>query len=426
MKTSILKNGLVALILGSSMFSAAAASANGSAQTQQGSIEHTTVAASAKLVVKQPRATVRSWNGRRITVVTPTPVNTRFPTRGLDPMNIQVSDVQPDSELELFRQKQSHDVELDGCTMNCGSLKDAATKAAHYVPMVSFKATPPSSAQAHNELITDEKKVAWPNSRVLIKGVTRDGQHIPHVTAIVEGVQDMRIMPYDAASNTVVNEMVSGRFLPSARAWIKAGNLFVSEPTHNVAQVADGKKLVTSGDAKAALAAKKQAEIVAEQGNAQQSKPVDYNKIRLLQTEIQQLNAEAASERAQGQALVTDGQKIKVQVISAAALPARAPTTTVNVRVRGENLPGSIHTASTTSDDYDGYTKHEVEALALDHLETTVTFAPTTGSALRSTATVKFQVPAHTEKPTFVLDGIKYYRVKSTGFTRTNDPVPAT
>lgn len=418
------KSGLVAaLLLGASIFTSAPARAEG--PTQQAGHCSSQVAASAKLQVKQPKALVRSWNGRRITVVTPTPVNTRFPGRGLDPMNVQLNDVQPDSQMEFLRQKQSHDVEVENCSINCGSLKLLATKAAQYVPMFSFKATPPSTAQAHNELVTNEKLVAWPNSRVLIKGVTRDGQQIPHVTAVVQGVADKRIMPYDAATDTVVNEMVSGRFLPTARAWIKAGNLFVSEPTHNPAQIASGNKLIKDASDKAALATKKQTEITAEQGNQSQGKPVDYQKIRLLQNEIQQLTVLSQQEHAQGTALVTDGQKIKVQVISAAALPASAPATTVNVRVRGENLPGSIHTASTTSDDYDGYTQHAVEALALDHLETSVSFAPTAGSALRSTATVKFQVPDHHEKSTFTLDGIKYYRVKPTAMDRNHDPVPA-
>jgi hypothetical protein len=412
---------LAALLLGASSLLGGAALADTTSQTSQTPVG--TVAASAKLPVQKPTVAVRSWNGRRITVVTPSPVNPRFPARGLDPMNIQVSDVHPDSELELLRQKQSQAADVDQCGA-CVDLKAAATKAAQYVPMFKWKTTQASSAQAHNELVTDPSKVAWPNSRILIKGTTRDGQTIPHVAAIVEGVRDQRIMPYDAATNTVVNEMISGRFLPSARAWIKTHNLFVSEPMQNQAQLADGKKLIKLADDKLAAAQKKQAEITAEQGNAQQQKPVDYTKIRTLQIEIQKLQQEAYNDRQQGDQLVAEGSKIKVQVVSVAALPASTPAHTVNVRVRGENKPGATHTAHTVSDEYDGYTVHSVEALALDHLETTVAFTPHSGSALGSTATVKFQVPDHKEKATFTMGGIKYFRIKPTSVTANHDPVP--
>jgi hypothetical protein len=419
--STLRRTGVVAaLLLGSSIFSNAYAT-GANPQQQQSPMQK--VSAEGKLQVRQPRAVVRSWNGRRITVVTPTPTNTRFPTRGLDPMNVQLHDVHPDSEMEFLRQRQSHDVFPEKCSGNC-DFKQLSEQAAHYVPMFSFKATPPSVAQAHNELVTDEKKVAWPNSRVLIKGKTRDGQQIPHVTAVVEGVQDMRTQPYDAASNAVVHELISGRLLPSARAWIKAGNLFVSEPTINKQQIKDGEKLIDEADAKDKLVAKKQADITAEQGNAQQQKPVDYQKIRQLQSDISTLQSQSQQERSQGQNLVTQGKKIKVQIISAAALPASAPVTTINTRVRGENQSGAIHTASSTSDAYDGYMAHEVEAIALDHLETSVSFAPQVGAALTSRATVKFQVPDHREKAVTTIDGVKYYRVKPTSIERHNDPVP--
>ena len=82
-----------------------------------------------------------------------------------------------------------------------------------------------------------------------------------------------------------------------------------------------------------------------------------------------------------------------------------------------------MHTAQTTTDAYDGYTVHEVEALHKDHLETQVSFAPTTGAALSSTATLRFQVPDHGAKATFEIDGVKYYRVVPTSQTAEHDPV---
>jgi hypothetical protein len=399
---TLLRRGslVAALLAGASLFTAMPAYAG----------DAVPVGASAVKLPVQPLAvTTRSWNGHKVTSPT-TVLNTRFPSRGLDPMAVQVTGANPDSQLVFERQKQSHDVELPKTVANEAELMEHAHRAANYVPMLEFKTTAPSNLQPHTEVTHDPQRVAWPNTRFRVRGTTRDGQEIPHAHGIVAGVAIKNVQVYNASNDTVQAEQISGHFLPSARAWIKAKNLFVSEPTRDPKEADQGHAKIKGAEGKK-LEAEKLAHDITEERTPKPGIAVNQVKINQLTADMNRLNQESTNELAEGQKLVADGEMIKVRVISVGATPANATVLTINKRLEGEGSKGEFWGRRSQSDGATGYASHEVEALPQDRLETSVEFPAVANASVGSKVTVKYRVPDHNSEHAFVMGGVKYYRV---------------
>jgi hypothetical protein len=402
---------VAALLAGTSLFSAPAYAGDA-----------VPVGASAVKLPVQPLAvTTRSWNGQKVATPTTT-LNTRFPSRGLDPMAVQVTGANPDSQLIFERQKQSHDVELPKTIANEEELKQHAHKAMNYVPMIEFKTTAPSNVQPHTEVTHDPQRVAWPNTRFRVRGVTRDGQEIPHAHGVVAGVSLKPVQVYNAATDTVQAEQISGHFLPSARAWVKAKNLFVSEPTRDPQEAEEGHAKIKGAEAKK-LEAEKLNHDIAEERVPKPGVAINQAKINQLTADMNRLNQESTAELAAGQAAVADGETIKVRVISVGATPANAKVETINKRLQGEGSTAPFWGRNSQSDVATGYASHQVEALPQDHLETSVEFPAVANVSNGSKFTVKYRVPDHTSEHAFVMGGVKYYRVQPDEVVAVHDPV---
>ena len=380
--------------------------------------------AGGKLPVTNPLGvTARSWNGRLAPIaVTPTrPVNPRWPGRAADPMAIVVTGAQPRTHVSLLRQKQSRQVKIPAKVGDLTDLQALAAGVAEYVEMADFTTEAPNTAQASGHVVTDPKRVAWPNSRVLIRAKTHDGQQYDDVPAVVEGLQDQSETRYDAVGNRVQAFNISGRLLPSARAWIRPGNIYVSEPAHNPEMVKEGQALEREAD-------KEQREYdgLADRMNElaqKQPRPADfqdrYNKMAQRQAELPSLIAQKRQDSADK---ISRGRKKLVQVVSVGGTPAQTAIRTTNPRLTNEG-GDVIHTAHSTSEAVHGFVAQELEALADDDIEMQADFTPN-GAALSSSATMRFRVPTASAEPAFVMGGIKYYQVNALSNTQRHDPDP--
>lgn len=380
--------------------------------------------ASALLPLRPLTGRATSWDGRRVAApVTPTPgrpVNPRFPWRRADPMGIVLNGAHPGTKVSVLRQRQSKDVEVPSCVGDCSVLRDLAASAADYAEMFSFTTENTSANAQHAEVVTEPSKVAWPGSRMLIKATTRDGQKHPPLPLVAEGAPTMRTQVYDVGSNGIQHVEVSGRHLPAARAWIKAKNLYVSEPTRNVALIQQGESALQVVEGLERDAGKLDEQIATEQ-----AKPTgaDRQRIRDLSTQVSTLRAKIQTDRPAAEAMITRGKKVMVQVASVGATPAATPVTTVNTRLAGEQGPGVVHTATGSTEAVHGFVTHEVEAIHGDEVRMSAAF--TGGANARSSsAMVEFRVPAASAKPAFTLGGVKYYRVDPTAQRRDHDPDP--
>lgn len=381
--------------------------------------------ASEKLAVAPLTVNVRSWNGRIAPPpVTPArPTNPRWPTRAPDPMAIVVNGAHPRTKVELLRQRQSKDVSVPGCVTDCSVLEKISADAAEYVPMAAFTTRNASNRQPAAHIVTEPSKVAWPHSRVLIRATTRDGQAHDAVPAVVEGLPDQQEMRYDAVSMGPQHTQISGRLLPAARAWIKANNVFVSEPTRNVELQDQGRALDREAGAEERELEGIPGKLEREQASTKQGGP-DYTKIQELQQRQAVLQQSAPQKRQQAADMILRGKKLTVQVLSVGGTPAATPITTINTRLAGEQGQGVTHTASSNTAATHGYLSHEVEAIDDDEVTMRADFSG--GNANSSWANLSFRVPAGASaaKPAFTMNGVKYYRAQPTAQTQGHDPDP--
>jgi hypothetical protein len=275
-----------------------------------------------------------------------------------------------------------------------------------------------SRNERHAELVTEPEKVAWPNSRVLIEATTRDGQAIEPRALVVEGLRTQNVSPLSATTLRPENLQVSGRLLPSARAWIKTDNVFVSEPAYHRALVTEGHELLEQAQGKEARIS----DIAQLLQIENQKRNRDPTKLNEWNQELQALRREVPQLRKAGEDKIARGEKLMVSVVATGGVPAAADVTTVNRREAGERDQGTIHTAQSQSEAIHGFLAHEVEALRGDEIAMRVDFGRT-GDSLTSQAEIRFNVPSG-GKPAFEMDGIKYYRISPTFERATHDPDP--
>jgi hypothetical protein len=367
----------------------------------------------AKLDVRKPAVEIRSWDGRD---------RGPIPQRRIDPMGIRVGNAHPGTKLELLRQKRSKTAELKGCIGGLCEIEEAAHKATVWTPVAELETENASAVAPATAVSHDAKVIMRPNSRYKVVGRTRDGQELPHVTGIVEGLPLQTEQHYTWASNQMHRVELSGAFLPSARAWIHEGNLFVSEPVKNEKALREGKEMIAQADEKQALITKNQAEMT-ELRNAWgvQANQIKYNE---LNRENTQLTADINKLRPEGAKLVQLGEKVMVNVISAGAMPVSANVRTTNIRLQGEQ-PQATHTAEGVTGADNGFIVQPVEALRQDELRTMVYFPPVPGQKVGSSRSVTYRVPTHEEKAAFEMDGVRFYRVKPHAEQQVNEaPVP--
>lgn len=359
----------------------------------------------------KPTVAIKSFDSRTVSA----------PLRSRDPMAIRVTDVQPGSTLQLMRQKSSHDAVVPGCIGDCSVLKTAATRAAHYTEVTSIEPQVVSPRDVHVSVVTDLKDVLWPGTRFMVTGKTRDGQVLPHENGVVEGLPSTNEQVLNHATGQVEGRVSSGAMLNSARAWLKEGNLFVSEPIKDGPNLQKAQTLLTEVNAKTALLTQKKAAVELERQKVQQRDPsANQAAVNALDVEISKLDAEIKNETSQATNLHASADLSRVKVISVAAYPAQAQILHENPRLAGTSKP--MARTSTVSDPVDGFNVAEIGGIHLDTLRTTVQFPAVSGVSVGSRRTITFQVPDHDEKPAFELQGVRYYRVKPTSHEQINEP----
>ena len=365
-----------------------------------------------RLPVAPPTVKITSYDAR---------VTANVPARRVDPMAIRTTNVQPGTTLMLMRQKQSHDAEIPKCVGECSILKSVASNAAHYVSVREVKPQVVSPGDVHVDTVTDAKQVLWPGTRYLVKGVTRDGEALPHATGVVVGMNAQNETVFNHTTESMQNQRVSGDYLKSARAWVKAGNLFVSEPMRDKGKIDEGNRLVAEAESKQKVVAEKQALVAVELEAQKKGDTSAQARINTLNQEINKLSGEATTAKQQGDQLRSQGEISRVKVVSVAAMPAQANFTHTNPRLAG-TPNAQMHTATGVSDAYDGYSVAEVAGIHQDTIRTTLSFPAVPNANVGSSRTITFQVPKHDAEPAFEMDGRKYYRVTPTTEEQVNDP----
>ncbi|MCC6749070.1 MAG: hypothetical protein IT371_15525 [Deltaproteobacteria bacterium] len=371
---------------------------------------------------------VRSWNGRRLPpqlVVQPVQVaNPRFPARALDPMAVYLRGCQPETRISVGRQRTSAAAQIPGSGRieSCDQARGIAEAAARYVNVLEF-VTGNAGINEPAVLIThNPQHVFWPNSIYKIEGTTRDGQRIPTVTGLVAGLPQQQETRFDHYTQRQENYRVSGDLLPSARAWLRPGNLYASEPTQNQAQINEGRALLQSSEEKANRAQEQQVAYDAEYAKARARQPYDQNIVNAYPNQIQTLRNEANNERARGQAAVQEGERIRVNVLSLAATPAHAAVTHANRRLRNENAP--LNVANGVTEGYHGFSMLSVGGLARDLVDTTVRFGAVAGQQNGSARTVTWRVPdGANQRHSFIMEGVRYFAVQVENEQQLNDAV---
>lgn len=378
-----------------------------------------------RLPVTNPlQVEAHSWNGRRAPApVTPAPAtNVRWGRNYRpDPMRVVITGAQPRTKWSFLRQKQSKNVVIPGKVGDLTDLEALAGEVAEYVEMVSAETDAPNPTIASAHRTEEPARVAWPNSRALLRATTHDGQRYQDVPLIVQGQRSVNVVHLNDVTGGVDNLQLSGRLLPSARAWLKPANIFVSEPASRPEMVAEGKALDREAD-------KEQRELdgIQERIDAyiqKSPRPADFNeKYQAMLTRQRELPNLIAQKRADATNKISKGSKLMVQVVSVGGTPAQTPIRTTNPRITQQG-GDTIHTAHDTSKPVHGFVAQEVEAIEGDDLEMEATFGGA-GEALSSTARTTFRVPAADAKPAFVMGGIKYYSIGTPRVTEHHDADP--
>jgi hypothetical protein len=397
-------------------------------------------AANGKLPVRQPNLAVYSYNGR--VWVAPTP--TQAPVRSRDPMAVRVTNVDSGTKLTLYRQARSNALcELNGPhKYTCGDLQALAGKAVVWKDGMELHPAVDSPNEVFVRIEKEPGKVWWPDSRVKLSGKTRDGQALPDVVGSVQGLQDQNESRYNFQTMSQQNWRISGRYLPSARAWLQAENLLISEPTQDTASIKQGQGLVRKGKLYQRAAEHMTTWIASMQQAINRgdfsSDPAKQQKIQTAIQKVQQhlnygpksaqtrqpLVNLAAQLQQQGEQMIKAGEVIRSVMFSVGAMPVLSNVTLANQRLINDGS-AAMRSCSANSDAC-GFAKAEIGGVSGDKVRATISFARNgNGAKVGSTLDVDFTIPDGTQKPSLEVDGVKFYKVRPTASAIHNDPADA-
>ena len=403
-----------------------------------------------RLAVKAPTVAIRSYNGRVYIQ------RTIEPARSRDPMAVRVTGVQPDSTLTIERQARSKKCELTAGQKLCARDLPALAKGTVVWKSpasgeLTFKPNVDSTQAVDVTMYKDPAQVFWPGSRVRVTGKTRDGQAIPEVVTIVDGLPAVNEQLYNHATGQVQSWRQSGRLLPSARAWIQEENLYASRPVVDRQSIGKGKAALKQArrlertvaamqryvqtatqfiqtetqklnagayNADAAEQAKVQKAIAkAQSGINKINQVLAYGPTKRNGQRGPTLQAFAQTKKAEGDQLVAAGRVLRSILVSVGGVPIDAPLQLTNPRHQGDRLP--MASAAATADKA-GYLMTSIGGVREDKVRGEVTFAAD-ANKVGSRIQFEYKIPDGRQSPDLLIDGVRFYKVRPTAVQRVND-----
>ncbi len=328
-------------------------------------------------------------------------------------MHVRVDEAQPGSKITLFRQRRSQVAKPTG-TLTLEGLHRLSEEATHWEQRMELLVDVASAKRtSHHEV--EGGAVMWPNSRYRFEVQTRDGQKIKSAGHVVSGLTDRRYEHYSFETDDNEPVALSGKRLPSARAWAQAENLYVTTPHPDTALIKSGEARLTRAAEQTHLLEKLEADHDALQAT------IDATESDRRLAEISTLRAEIDTLKEDGAAEIARGKKSTVSVLSLGGLPLGAKVTLVNSRLADEGV--GEHTAQGTSHEAHGFLHQVLDAVGLDRLRLTVEF-PTEEDRRGSAHRVEFEAPSSDDAPVFSYGGQGYHRIKVVGAAQKNEPDP--